>query len=491
VVVVADLDFIPTPTGLQFMRSDVFGRILAGPVGSGKTVTCINELLRRAIEQMPGRDGIRYTRFAVVRQTLQQLKHTVLKDCQDWLTRKVPIGQWKVSESTFYLNFNNIRSEWLFLPLEDDKDKARLLSSQLTGVWMSEAIEMDLNILAHVSARCGRFPNEALGVPTWHGMIADTNMPTELTPWHQFMENLPINWQKFIQPSGLAEDAENLDWLLQNERTILLPVGHPERLAQGRKYYENIVTTHGIDSDYVNRYVKAQYGNDPSGQAVFRATFQPQFHGVDRTTVVPGYPLLVAQDFGRNPWSLLCQPDHMGRLLCHEEVPAMNTGLEKHITHSLRPILWSNDYIGCKVAVVGDPAGIAKDSIGEESCFDVLKRHSLPAFPAPTNDIEPRIRAVEALLGQQRNGGPALIINKEKCPMLMRAMSGGYRFKKTPAGGLRTVPEKNDPEGFSHVADCLQYAALVVHGGLVDDIARRIRPPKKRAKDRITSAGWT
>ena len=55
------------------------------------------------------------------------------------------------------------------------------------------------------------------------------------------------------------------------------------------------------------------------------------------TLVIPGYPLIVGQDFGRNPWSLIGQVDHMGRLLIHQEVPATNMGLEKHVEQNLRP----------------------------------------------------------------------------------------------------------------------------------------------------------
>ncbi|MFI4922018.1 MAG: hypothetical protein ACHQAZ_10305, partial [Gammaproteobacteria bacterium] len=68
----------------------------------------------------------------------------------------------------------------------------------------------------------------------------------------------------------------------------------------------------------------------------------------------------------------------------------------------------------------------------------------MPAFPAPTNDIDTRLRAVEAIMGRQINGGPAIMINSAGCPWLVRALSGGYRFKKHKDGGLRTVPEKMD-----------------------------------------------
>lgn len=470
------------------MLDNSFGRVILGPVGSGKTTSCVVELLRRSVEQNPAPDGGRYTRFAVVRQTLKQLKDTVLKDCESWLAG---LGTWKVSDSTFYLNFQDVVSEWVFIPLEDAEDQARLLSMQLTGAWLSEAIEMNLDILPPVSGRIGRYPSAKRGQPTWQGIIADTNMPTEMTPWHTFLENLPPDWAKFKQPSGLAPDAENLNWLMQTEQTIKLPLNHPVRIAQGRKYYERYVNMHGADSDWVNRYVKAQYGNDPSGAAVFRESFRSDFHIVEDTAVIPGYPLIVGQDFGRNPWSLICQMDHMGRLLVHEEVAGTNTGLEKHVNQSLRPRLAQDRYAFSKVAVVGDPAGTSKGNIAEESCFDALKRFGLPAIPAPTNDIEPRLRAVETLLGRQTNGGPSLLICRQRCPMLCRAMAGGYRFTKTKQGALRVVPDKNDKEGFSHVVDCLEYVALVCIGGMMPYIAQRLRPATRAPGTGITPMGWT
>jgi hypothetical protein len=201
--------------------------------------------------------------------------------------------------------------------------------------------------------------------------------------------------------------------------------------------------------------------------------------------------LIIGQDFGRNPWSLINQCDHMGRLLVHEEVPGVNMGLEKHVQQNLRPRLLSDKYLGFKVAVVGDPSGVSKGTTTEESCFDLLKRVGLPAFPAVTNDIEPRLRAVEALLGRQTNGGPALMISAAGCPMLIRGLAGGYRFVKMKTGKMGVVPDKNDKEGYSHGQDTLQYACLVVNGGLVHEIARRLSPRKKMIRPKFTSEAWT
>jgi hypothetical protein len=498
-----DLTYTAPPTIGLFCRSNAFGRILAGPIGSGKTTGIIMELLRRAAEQDKAPDGMRYTRFALLRETLMQLKATVLKDCDQWLAG---LGLWRVSESTYHVKFNDVVSEWVFLPLEDAEDKARLLSMQLTGAFLSECIEMNIDILGHVQGRIGRYPSGQRGVPSWHGIVADTNMPVEMSSWWEFFEKIKANevpnWSLFQQPSGMDyptfdkhgqqdSGAENLNWLLQTAETVQLPINSKQRLDQGRKYYENIIATHGPDHDYVNRYVYAHYGNDPSGAAVFAQSYRADFHTVDNTLVIPGYPLYVGQDFGRNPWSLICQVDHMGRLLVHEEVKAENIGLEKHVWQNLRPRLLQDKYTGLKIAMVGDPAGTAKGNVAEESCFDALKRLGFAAFPAPTNDIEPRIRAVEALLARQTNGGPSLVISRAGCPRLCRALAGGYRYKRTKEGALRPKPDKDEPEGYSHIADCLQYVALIVHGGMLAYVGQYLWGRKKRKGTKISPLGWT
>src|SRR5262245_52445038 len=94
-----EITFIPPPTGSQMMMSQSFYRLIAGPLGSGKTTTVLFELLRRACEQEPGQDGKRHTRFVLLRQTLSQLKQTVLKDIIMWFG---PLITWKVSESTVW-----------------------------------------------------------------------------------------------------------------------------------------------------------------------------------------------------------------------------------------------------------------------------------------------------------------------------------------------------------------------------------------------------
>lgn len=477
-----NISFTPPQTVADFMVSESFFRLIAGPVGSAKTTGCIFELLRRGLEQAPAPDGFRYTRFAIVRQTLQQLKQTILKDVLQWLPS---LAHWKVSDSTIYVEVNDMRSEWLLIPLENVEDQQRLLSSQLTAAWMSECIEMDPDLVPALSARCGRYPNAVMGGCTWSGIIADTNFPEEGSKWHGLMEDKrPPDWQIFKQPGGLSAEAENLEWLNQTEETLKLAEDDPRRKAQGRLYYER--AARNPSPAWVKRYVHAQYGTDPSGTAVFALTFKREWHVADELRPVDGSMLIVGQDFGRDPCSVITQLDSRGRFLILEEVPADDIGLEKHLKENLRPVLMQMRYAGKPVVVIGDPAGVSKDSLYEINSFDVLKALGFAAYPAPTNDLDPRIRAVEYWLMQARGAEPAMLFDRWRCPDLILAMNGAYRFAKDRTGEAKPKPMKNNA---SHLSDALQYAALAAAGGTVGMIQRRMTRTQRAAP--FTSAAWT
>jgi hypothetical protein len=290
----------------------------------------------------------------------------------------------------------------------------------------------------------------------------------------------------FIQPGGLSPEAENLEWLTQTPETLKLPPNDLERRAQGRLYYERLARSNGVD--WIKRYVHAEYGDDPSGSAVFKDSFRQHFHVVDEVLPVNGHPLIIGQDFGRDPCAIITQLDHRGRLLVLEEIIAEDTGLELMLRTQLRPALSDPRYLGKAVALIGDPAGTAKSSHYEETSFDLLKRAGFMAFPAPTNDLDPRIRAIEAFLLAQRDGGPAILIDRMRCPTIVRALSGGYRYGKTRAGQRKPVPEKN---AFSHPIDALQYAALAVHGGMTNIVSAKLNRAPRRNVPKVSAAAWT
>jgi hypothetical protein len=482
-------------------------------------------------QQAPAPDGIRYSRIAIVRQSLKDAKATVLKDVRGWFGS---IADWRVSESTLYLQYGDVYSEWPFIPLDEPDDVKRLLSLQLTAAYVNECIETDINLLSDIAGRVGRYPNNDQGVCSWSGIWADTNAPILHTPWAAFLETPPPQWQVFHQPAGnifptFAEvpdpsisefdrairaskgerttisvqigGAENLPHLNQTAETVLLPENDPIRLKQGMGYYDRLLSVG--NPDYIRRYVWSQFGRDPSGAAVFAESFKYDYH-VSTTPLEPVYSrmLVVGQDFGRSPWSLICQLDHSGRLLVLEEVPGRgptgeNIGLEQHCKQNLIPTLLSPRYAGRPIGLVGDPSGRAKDSNFEYSSFDVLRMCGLAAEPAPTNDLEPRIRGVEQFFIRNVQGAPAILIDGSRCPTLVAALNGQYKFDvdQDKSGGVyqKAIPEKLHP--WSDVADALQYVCLVTGnaGAYAWVLGRIVNSLKPRRPMRVapSALAWT
>jgi hypothetical protein len=482
-----EITFNPPPTGSQFMLSDAFYRFILGPLGSGKTTTVLFELIRRACEQRPGLDGKRRTRFALLRQTLSQLKNTVLKDIVQWFG---PLCEWRVSESTVWFKFGDVVSEWILLPLETPDDQKRILSMNLTGAFVSEAIEIDFDLMVAIAGRCGRFPSAADGGASWYGVVLDSNMPTEGTAWHTTVATPPPGWQVFIQPSGLGPDAENLNWLLQTPETLKLPIDHPVRLAKGREYYARLSTS--TNPAWVKRYVMAEFGPDPSGAAVYHGMFYINFHCRDDLLVLPGAPLLIGLDLGRDPWALIGQVDTMSRLLIHEEIPADDIGLKLQLP-KIRQVVNGRRYVGCPVVIIFDPAGVAKGNFDEYTSYDVIRAAGFMCMPAPSNRLAPRLNAAEKFMTESRGGTAAMLVNRALCPTLVAGLNGSYRFKYNQIGESQPVPEKNR---WSHVCDAHQYLCMAASGGTANAIARKVmrssmaglaavrRPPP-------SPAGWT
>ena len=83
-----------------------------------------------------------------------------------------------------------------------------------------------------------------------------------------------------------------------------------------------------------------------------------------------------------------------------------------------------------------------------------------------------------------------MVIDRNRCPMLVRALNGAYRYARNQAGLTKPLPEKLHPA--SDLADALQYVCLVLNAGMVNFIAKRIRPkPRTPPKNKVSVAGWT
>jgi hypothetical protein len=238
---VTDLTYNAPPTVSEFLDSDAFIRVIVGPVGSGKSSGCVLELLRRAMEQAPGPDGLRRTRWVVIRNTYGQLRDTTRKTFEQWFEPLIQsgAGKWREQSFTFEIEFEDVRSEVLFRALDRPEDKKKLLSLEVTGAYINEAREMPKEVFDVLQQRVGRYPSKMQGGPSWFGIWMDTN------PWHTghwgyklFSVTKPDGHVLFEQPGGMDEGAENVE---------NLPAGYYDRLCQGK------------DAEWVGEYVHSKY----------------------------------------------------------------------------------------------------------------------------------------------------------------------------------------------------------------------------------------
>lgn len=445
----ATLNYTPTPTLGRFMASDARVRIVRGPVGSGKSTAMVMELLRRACQQQPDADGVRRTKGAIVRNTLNQLETTSLVTIEKTLKG---IALYRAGDHVVQIRAPGVESDWLLMPLDRPENVQRLLSLELTFAWMSELRELDPKLLEDLLGRLGRYPAPIAGgsSPTWYGLIGETNSFSEDSPWYKILEEQKLmkGWEYYVQPGARDPNAE-------------IPPGLPPQ------YYSDLIENN--TPEWVEQYIDNKVTPSLAGEAVFRSTFKYDFH-VSKVDLapVPGHILVIGQDFGRTPCSIITQMDPKGRLLVLDEIVGENTGIEKFIAMQMRPLL-VNSYMQHAIGVVGDPSGIRKGEQGEESVFDIFKRYGYAAQPASTNIIEPRLRAVEKWFLQQRDGGPAVLISP-KCTTLIRALGSRYRYARKKDGVLHTDPEKLHP--WSDVVDAFQYACLGHSGRIVARFSR-------------------
>jgi hypothetical protein len=171
-------DYAPGgPTLRAFHRSNAFVRGIRGPIGSGKSTACVIEILRRAQMQASSPDGIRRTRFAVIRNSYPELKSTTIRTWQEWC----PPQYGRVlmdSPIIHHIKHDDLDMEVMFLALDKEDDIRKLLSLELTGAWVNEAREVPKAIIDTLTGRVGRYPSMVQGGATWSGVILDTNPRT-------------------------------------------------------------------------------------------------------------------------------------------------------------------------------------------------------------------------------------------------------------------------------------------------------------------------
>ena len=467
------LDFSKSPTVWKFLNDDSFVRGMVGPVGSGKSYACCAEIFKRAIQQKPSkRDGIKYSRFVIVRNSYPMLKTTTLKTWLELFPEHIYGAVRHSPPITHHIKLPSregaagIDLEVIFLALDQPKDVRKLLSLEVTGGWINEARELPKSIVDGLTHRVGRYPVKEDGGPTWRGVILDTN-PCDDDHWiYRLSEKEPpkgrFAWKFFRQPPGVFEAKDVPDempeaqgyvfaagkWWKTNDKAENLnnlPVGYYEQLLGGK----NI--------DWIRCYAEGKFTYVQEGKPVWSEYDDASM--VDDCQVLDGEPIQIGLDFGLTPAAVFAQRTPKGVWNVLHELVTFDMGLERFCTLLKEDI--NRFFPKHELSIWGDPAGMQRDQIFENTSFDHLKNvHGLFAKPTATNDFRTRREALAMPMSRLIDNKPGFRVDR-KCVRLRKSLCGGYHFKRVAIGAgqerFRDTPNKNE---HSHIGDAAGYCLL-------------------------------
>jgi hypothetical protein len=441
--------------------------IIRGPIGSGTSSGSMMKMFQISCEQAPGPDGVRRTRWLVVRDTYPALETTTIKTWLFWFPENL-YGKMIRSRPLFHhVRVGDVDMEVYFLALDDEDAIGKLRSFEITGAFFNEVEYTPKEVVDEAISRCGRYPPKAEATPTWYGVIADLNAPPEdhwlpmlmgevPPPEDADQEDLseyskPEGWCYLVQPSALIEvkgpdgktvvdytlnpEAENLKWLVDG-------------------YYQNQVKGKSkawIQSRLMNRIIPRVEGKKVWPE------FTPEVHVAQRPlAVIPGHDVFVGVDFGRSPGVVFAQVIN-DRWFVQYEMGAADMS-----TSQFAPLVVKflrQKYPGHRVRAWGDPKGRDRGQNDDKTAMQIYQACGLTieAAPVKNNNIQTRIDVVSTVLNQMRDGKPRFLISPE-CRVLVMGMAGGYHYRKiSGTGRYGDEPEKNK---YSHRADALQYMLL-------------------------------
>lgn len=429
-----------------------------GPFRSGKSSASVIELVRRAMAQRPGSDGIRRTRWVVARNTRSELLDTTIKTVHMWLPPS-RFGDFNKTSLNYTIKaIDGCEIEIWFRALDKPDDIKHLLSLECTGAWFNEGREIPWSIVHAMQGRVLQYPSKAMGGCTWGGIWLDSNPPDTTSQWYKFFEEGSHDRgyaEIFKQPSGLSAEAENLPFI-----------------NGGRKYYENLAIDKG--EDWVKVYIKGEYGFTKEGKAIF-PEFSDSLH-VKEMDPAPGIPIHRGFDWGLTPSCIFSQllPDQRWNVF--DELTSTDMSVENFLDivkdHSLQSFKRKPDFID-----TGDPAGAQRSQVDARTVFQVAAAKGFD-MAAGYQALNLRIESVRRPLRRIVNGKPQFVLHP-RCTVLRKGFLGGYHYRRMSVKGERYTPEPHKNE-YSHPMDALQYSATRIFAPMIlAGIDGQAPPPTK------------
>ena len=141
------INYKVSPTFARFHACKTRYKFVMGPVGSGKSSGCMWDLFFNAAEQTPDENGVRHSRYAVIRATYPQLKSSTVKTFIEWFKDKITVTYGNPITARLNMDLDDgtrVNTEFMFVAVGDEVDAEKLRSWEFTGAWVNPAARLYL-----------------------------------------------------------------------------------------------------------------------------------------------------------------------------------------------------------------------------------------------------------------------------------------------------------------------------------------------------------
>lgn len=454
----------PGPVAAAFMSDKAsLVRAIRGPVGSGKTVSCIFDHLMNAAAMPVCNDGKIRFKLATIGQTYGQLERNLYPTWKTWLPEDG--GDWTEAEfiggggrfATHAISWDVLRDgrrvqvlfEAIFAAIGELAVENFMRGFEPTAFWLFEMDLLPEVVLPTAITRLGRFPRRAdvRGDAAFRSyVVGDLNAP-DIDSWYYrtFEEEPPPGYRQFVQPSGLSPRAENLPNL-------------------PRGYYERQMALLGNKKNLVKRFVRNEFAPSGDGQPVYEDDYSDDVHfSAVPLEALGSAPLEAGLDAGvQRPAAVIGQHSSKGQFrVLAEVVPGRRNA--RRFCDEIRRVV-AERWPGRRIELAwADPAGFTgADREGGDLAWaeTVALELGCPVLPAPSNELDLRLGAVKDELSYSIEAGvPALVVDPS-CRLLRKGFASHYRYRRERVGSLERTSDKPDKNDWSHPHDALQYWLL-------------------------------
>lgn len=499
----------PGPIGAAYIEHKGPIDLILGPWGSGKTVATVFKIARHAAQDYPVcKDGWVHVRWAAIRDTYREMAKTALQSWEEFFPRNGPFtanekGSWSGGQDRpvkHILEWDAIRQwpdgkrltpirlEMEFAAIGEANLDSFFKGYEISGGWLNECDLVDESVPGRLFGRTGRYPPRA-EIMEWEGerlgwetdpddgsqtvkvpriICADYNPPDESNWTYKRHIEEPEKWPDFHffqQPSGLSPNAEN-------------------RIGKPRAAYEAEERQFGgPQAPDAVRNVHGQYAAKSEGTVVYQKFSLFKHRADQRLDPLPDLPLLAGFDGGGRPAGAIGQITSIGQFRALREIcsnPDEVTHPERFAGYVLDVLM--RDFPGMPIRNAwGDPAdfGGVDHEHGQLAFMQILSQAlSISIMPTETNEIAPRIAALDFYLGDINANTPRSIW----CPslkMTIRGFVSQYHLSKKSSAGETDRLEivKNE---YSHPMNAWEYLLYGYRGraGIVSDAVKSVRPGK-------------